>query len=743
MQKAELDRNKEITLHNSIEDSIYNNKFEGFLWWPPGFGQNDPTPWSKIEQAQFILGNRKFLSKKIEKCRYGYGNGFKSDYRYYDYLCYAYLSSKKIFNKSSSPSSPAAVPPIVFTYEFRDHNHELTVVHKNSRAYDQPLYSSTLYDKDPGSTLQSLHKILPTISKTGDPFIPMLVTSTDNDIATILKTMPIDDLKEFLSISSSKSVQVAATLEFFSRKSAYLNDPQYLSILQELLFEDSLIKQAIDETGPVILERLKFFFNQTIEQALITENVATAANLFWIATLVQTSSRLGSPTYAASQDQIVSAELYGNILKRGLTSKNKQSWPVLLEALAASSEYIFLQTPRQDELCSYALLVLSMTKNYPVGDSSSDRSRTQAALMSRQTYLTRYKQKFIKHKDTFKSLFNQHICPIFHQLYPQLRGEKFVLDKETFVCGKDLSISLNRLDMTCSPELVPVTYSHSLPEYATNLLIEEGIYQNKEECASIRCYTNAQGVYMYDHEKDIYCTITGTEPQKVSIQDRRIDDTFTTFEHILRSQNTLITYKGLKNSYLTRVSGKKVYLCDPLSGKKVYEATQNGSLKKGNHYLLEIEANTHPFRLFEDPSCIVALGDFNGNIKEFEFPRYGLALSLDKDNKWCWKGKEEWTLADDQSMPYFGADTGCLVFENKEGKKKVLFPNLPNSITDHRDRSLNPEYRYNFQADQLHTLPLMECELIGGKAAASDTKARFALARYILKRVALTKEKSS
>ena len=332
-------------------------------------------------------------------------------------------------------------------------------------------------------------------------------------------------------------------------------------------------------------------------------------------------------------------------------------------------------------------------------------------------------------------------------MYPSLNLRSFVnspnhLYTDCFIAneGTQISFTSGRIHVS-NPELR--IYDNPVEKSVISLMTQQGIYSDNDDLSRLRCFVENNSIYIRDPDKNVHFLVNWNtqNPDNSKVFVNLGGEIGWAAYRSLQERNYLENLE-LKRKYHHLIADRRLYLCDPVTFKPLFRS----HLDQSNHFIEAIpEAGGQeplivskmfkaPFDEFEDRSFITYWSK-GTQLEVINFSRLNITLKRKIESgkeQWIYAQDPNWSLANEQFIPFFGQSAGFLVLQNNQGQKKVLFPvwNPDKNINS----ALNFPYHYAFDAQNSKEGRVVECDLVGAKLIPKTDEARFYLARIYLEK---------
>lgn len=542
-----------------------------------------------------------------------------------------------------------------------------------------------------------------------------------------------DEIREFFAIRSNKSVQLEATLAYFQEHQERLRDPDWMNIFQALLFEGNLLlaETQSPQRRALFLQKASIFLNEGIQNALLLDEVSSAANLYYIASKIQDYA----PDAAPIVDPSVAFQIAEKAIKPEFTNKR----PEVFEALLASSERSF-QTASQTELekKQFALGLLShfvLTDN-PPNDAVRSPLRQERAKRTQEFLKVLLSAPSDLRKEDVAVILNQHLGPYLRMLLPNLNAASIAAVSLNEYKAGAVTISLIAGKIRSNQVEASLTYSSNPTSDTLNTLRAWGFYKDSDDLSHLRS-SSTQGI-VYIHDAKLGRTFAIKNNSEVFLKDsgniwRAVVG--------LNQRSAYVKSANLISKYHHLYVDNGILLVDPATLKTVYKVT----FQDGKSVLQTVDEprltlgyppDGGPFASFEATEHTEYWTNEKNEVQKIAFGRLKLTLVIDPDNpkRWLVQEQRRWHIATEQFLPNFGQSTGFLLLENAQGAKKALLP-IWDPVGDKKEkRALNFPYKYSFKEEEGIPARYAEYDVKDQQLIPKKAEALFYLARIYLEK---------
>lgn len=530
--------------------------------------------------------------------------------------------------------------------------------------------------------------------------------TTEGDIPQVAsaeaKVTPIlsDQLIKWLTIRSSKDMQLHSLLSFIERNPLIVTNQEGIHIFYALLFESDILLHEV--SNPQSVAQIKDFFRHQVQCSIENQDLSTAANLLWLASQVDSYIKIAQPEKEREQYRpIIDIKTANQIFTLASDSKYADQKAVVYEAfLAASTSYFdYTQSNRPTEKDTITFLhnifsSVCMTKEHPVAAENTCLMRgnsAQKATVDLMHFLD-------THQGMLNSMFQRfRISSIF----PDLQNTNSIFDQN----NNNPKLTITHQDGTTIATIYvksgtiqfenqgDVVQPHKpLTDQIFNLLKKNNL-ASEETRGNFRWAQKDGVIYIDDTLRKARIQYRDSSDPTVLLK-RTNDREFYT----VQTSNLLSTV--LNEHYIPTVKNRTIQLLDRTTLEPILEQ-KNGealtSVAPPKQVLVEeIEGNDALKKCidaFEDLSWRLLYADARNNqIQRIEFPRFHLSFKYDSSTQ-SFETQDGWKISKNQFFPHMGETTGHIVLE-KNSQKRVLIPLLDPQKEE--KKALDFQYSYDF-----------------------------------------------
>lgn len=690
-----------------IEDEVYDDH----KYWPEDWGVSDQFNMS------FLYGYKDFVKEKLGELADTFFN------EQFSIFCTNAIYARNVFKKFHAPfllrvrpqnRNPPAVllwyPKQVDDSHNRDRYGEALVRNPVLAAY----YSPPQEVQPSAAPLKGLKETT--------------VPSVVSEICRRKQNVPFDEMTQILAICTKPDGQIDSLVNYFIENRAKLSDTPWIHFFHHVLFDSDLLLQELEDPArrEPLLDQLHALFTSSIENCIATDDLATAANLVWLAKSVE---RYASASQTAHRE-LVRNDLIVQLFRRAGSPKCIAQRPVIFEALLAACAPIFQETPIAKEnedlfACACFVRLLSKKSAPPKKESCGPRQEeaVQAAFLLQQRISDGTDAEHIA-----QILVRPDSLQLLSALYPSLQHRSLVCVGGTQCdvyhimdggkpCG---SISLSSGAIVAPGVLEE--YDLGVSEWVVEVLKRARISIENVDFSSLKSVSTGNG-----------CTIEWSNGASIHIQGDTIHIKTKYLDKWAQCINTFLQYSSteLYERYICLHDGTTAYLCDSTTFEPKFEVDGDGKIRIWKRSPdLHVAELPEVFGQFENGQRAVCLANEEGVPQKVEFPRLGLSIE-NKGDQWVLSQQEEWHLVTDQFVPHLGDEVGHLVFEHsKTQERKVLLPVWEPFKFKH---SLSPQYQYAFEASKKGGT-CVEFVLKENRLIPQEVLARYYLARIYIEK---------
>ncbi len=735
---------KEISeLKNQLKtypDTIYTDR----RYWPLAFDSSSTE--NKASQANFLISNASFINEKLKGNTQDNVLGLQPFFTMLNMAMEVGNLMTHVINKDGYLAHSG-------NFHFAPNGRYPLKVHAD-HIISQSLEPYTKSISNPGILNLTQELFSDTIlHECNETNVPKLVDTFLDKNPTHHEMLERDVITEFFSIKSNKTIQIDSLLTYFSQHSEKLGDNNWMNLFHALLFDKNLLCTAFQnpKEQASLAQRLHLFFKENIENALEANDIATAANLLWMAHSAQnqlTAVQTHSQTTLTPLPVIITLENVCNQFSRCIKESDEISRKVVFESIVACNSQLFkfgATTESEKELFTMGCIAKLFTLRQPPIESQKFLVRNMEA----QEALTSFHILHTHHKNEIGFLpeaLNKYGASMMEQLFPSLQkgtfspigdtGDLFKLSGPNSEYG---NISLTQNQFSPVNKKLLDRYS-PLPPSLIELLKKEKVFTEEENFSQFQCHIHGNnyeikgpnGLQLFVKDDHIYIK-TAIPPNKKEW-----------LLHLSSNQKQKLTPQSLYDTYAQRQYKDTIYLCDPKNHKPVYTLVKQKELPPHDPQvkdvqgtpckIIRIDDQAHivtpenpPFTNFEKPEHMIFLANKQNKLEEVQFSRLGITLQK-KDGGWHCKEMKGWQLAptDEQFIPHLGSATGFIVLKNGSEKKAIL------PLIDIHADSTSVEIDKRNRQESSKKMLYSECSVKDNRLTPYSAEARFQIAHIYM-----------